>query len=149
MIEVESIIEKLNNVINDTDKGIDMNDLIECKNALCELSEEKDVHRYEVIATGYVKDLSYIQHKDKENGLVKFLLEKMRRDSKGNAIRGYIACIMDENKLTENILNGDRVKIWGDFSPYETKREDGFVFHKIRLWLDKVERIERGKSENK
>lgn len=149
MIETTKIIDKLTDVIANANKGssIDLEDLVECLNTIKEISEEKDVHRYEVVATGYVKDLSYIHHKDKQNGLVKFLFEKMRRDSNGKAIRGYIACIMVETKLNEKIMDGDRVKIWADFSPYETTREDGVIFHKIKLWVDKLERIEKGTSD--
>ncbi len=149
MIETTKIINKLTGVIANANKGssIDLEDLIECLNTIKEISEEKDVHRYEVVATGYVKDLSYIHHKDKQNGLVKFLLEKMRRDNNGRAIRGYIACVMVETKLTEKIMDGDRVKIWADFSPYETTRKDGMTFHKMKLWVDKLERIEKGTSD--
>lgn len=149
MIESTKTIEKLTNIINNAVDGstIEISDLVECVEALKAISEEKDIHRYEVVATGYVKDLSYIHHKDKQNGLVKFLLEKMRRDSKGNAIRGYIACVMVETKLTEKIMDGDRVKIWADFSPYETTIKDGMTFHKMKLWVDKLERIEKGTSD--
>lgn len=149
MIEATKTIEKLTDIIKNAVDGstIEISDLVECVEALKAISEEKDIHRYEVVATGYVKEMSYIHHQDKENGLVKFLLEKMRRDSTGKAIRGYIACIMSENKLTENIMNGDRVKVWADFSPYETHRDDGITFHKIKLWVDKLERIERGTKD--
>lgn len=149
MIEVTKIIEKLTNVIDNATDGcsIDLTDLVECAETLKAISEEKDVYRYEVVATGYIRDLSYIHHKDKANGIVKFLLEKMRRDSNGKEIRGRIACVISEEKLSERILNGDRVKIWADFSPYTTTRDDGMIFHKMKLWVDRLERIEKGSTE--
>ena len=149
MIEVKNTIEKISKIIENpsTEKEISYEDLVECLEALKDISEEKDVHRYEVVATGYVKELSYIHHKDKQNRLVKFLLEKMRRDSNGKAIRGRIACVMVEDRLNEKILDGDRVKIWADFSPYTTTREDGMTFHKMKLWVDRLERIEKGTSD--
>lgn len=149
MIEATKTIEKLTDFINNATEGssIDLTDLIECVEALKAISEEKDIHRYEVVASGYVRELSYIHHEDKKNGLVKFLFEKMRRASNSNAIRGCIVCVISEEKLTEKIMNGDRVKIWADFSPYETHREDGMTFHKLKLWVDKLERVDRGISD--
>lgn len=146
MIEAKRIIDNLTNIIQNAVDGstIDIADLIECVEALKDISEEKDIHRNEVIATGYVYEVSYIHHEDKPNGLVKFLLEKMRRDSHGKAIRGRIACVMEDSKLNTDLRNGDRVKIWADFSPYETHRDDGITFHKIKLWVDKLERIDKG-----
>ena len=43
-------------------------------------------------------------------------------------------------------MNGDRVKLWADFSPYEATREDGVTFHKMKLWVNRLERVEKGIS---
>ena len=148
MIEVKKVIDKLNKVIetNEEERVIDLNDLIECVGMLNDLSEGQDAHRNEVIATGNVYEINYIHHKDKETGLIKFLFEKMKRAKSGDAIRGRIACVMEETRLNTDLREGDRVKIWADFSPYEIHREDGMTFHKLKLWVDKLERIDRGIS---
>lgn len=144
MLLLKDIISKLDKVIEEPNDGVDFNTLEECRDALKDIAEDRnEIHRYEVVATGIVRDINYIKHDDKEVGLIKFLFEKARKQSKGNYIRGKLPCIITEDKATEKLLNGDKIKIWADLSPYEKTRYDGQKFHSIKLWVDKYERVER------
>ena len=51
---------------------------------------------------------------------------------------------MAEEKCQCELKNGDRVKIYGDLSPYTTHRSDGMTFEKILIWVEKIERLDKG-----
>ena len=145
MLFLKDIISKLDKVIeNPNGEDLFLQNIIDCRDALKDIAEDRnEIHRYEVVATGIVRDINYIKHDDKEVGLIKFLFEKARRQSKGDYIRGRLPCIITEDRAKEKIINGDKIKIWADLSPYEKTRYDGQKFHSIKLWVDKYERVER------
>ena len=67
MLNLKDIINKLNNVLNSPDNGVDFNTLEECRDALKDIAEDRnEIHRYEVVATGIVRDINYIKHDDKK-----------------------------------------------------------------------------------
>lgn len=147
MLLLKDIILKLDKVIENPNDGVDFNTLEECRDALKDIAEDRnEIHRYEVVATGIVRDINYIKHDDKKIGLIKFLFEKARRQSKGDYIRGKLPCIITEDRAKEKIMNGDKIKIWADLSPYEKTRYDGQRFHSMKLWVDKYERVEKNKN---
>ena len=145
MIKSLEAIQKLENIIYSDEqvKSIDIDELESCLQIIKELCEEKDVHRFEVVATGNVFDIKYFDNVQ-GNRLINFLFQKSKKDKKGNWIRGKLSCIMAEEKCQCELKNGDRVKIYGDLSPYTTHRSDGMTFEKIRIWVEKIERLDKG-----
>lgn len=144
MIECKKAVEILENAIYGDELSIDYDKAKECLDVLKELCEEKDVHRYEVMATGNVQDIKIFDNVQ-GNRLVNFLLQKSKKTKDGKWIRGKICCIFEEQKCNVDLRNGDRVRIYGDFSPYTTTRKkDGLVFEKIRIWVERIERLDRG-----
>lgn len=145
MIKSLEAIQVLEKVIygNDEEKSIDLVELENCLQVIRDLCEEKDVHRVEVVATGNIFDLKCFDNVQ-GNRLINFLFQKSKRDKKGNWIRGKLSCIMAEEKCKTDLRNGDRVKIYGDLSPYITHREDGMTFEKLRVWVEKLERLDKG-----
>lgn len=145
MIKSLEAIQLLEKVIysDEQERSIDLEQLRQCLQVIRDLCEEKDVHRFEVVATGNIFDIKYFDNVQ-GNRLINFLFQKSKKDRKGNWIRGKLSCIMAEEKCFTDLRNGDRVKIYGDFSPYTTHRADGMVFEKIRIWVEKIERLDKG-----
>ena len=121
-------------------KEIDFVELQNCLQVFKDLCEEKDVHRFEVVAIGNIFEVKYFDNV-KGNRLINFLFQKSKKDKKGQWIRGKLSCVMPEENCKIDLVNGDRVKIYGDLSPYTTHRDDGMIFEKMRIWVNKVEKV--------
>lgn len=140
MIKSLEAIKVIENALYGEGHEIDFVELQNCLQVFKDLCEEKDVHRFEVVAIGNIFEVKYFDNV-KGNRLINFLFQKSKKDKKGQWIRGKLSCVMPEENCKIDLVNGDRVKIYGDLSPYTTHRDDGMIFEKMRIWVNKVEKV--------
>ena len=147
MVKCKEAIEILENALFGSDHEVSADEIASVIQTLKDLSEEKDIRRYEIQAQGRIQEVQYINNNREEGkGLIKFIFEKSRKDSRGNWIRGGISCIIQEDQVEVELHDGDRVMIKGDFSPYEVER-NGKTVHKIKIWVDTISILNECKTE--
>ena len=84
MIKSIEAIQLLEKVIysDEQERSIDLEQLEQCLQVIRDLCEEKDVHRFEVVATGNIFDIKYFDNVQ-GNRLINFLFQKSKKDRKG------------------------------------------------------------------